>query len=342
MVSPTDQRIIATADDAIRTKHAAVHAGYYEDDYIDTFFQSCAPSHRQVQPIIKRGTHARVACMDRAISSFLANHQTASKVQIVVIGAGKDTSYFRFVDGSLMGMENNSTIKPCNWYDVDHSLVIEEKKRIIGDSETLASKCPLKPTSYGFSCTTDEQTYTLVGHDVREDPSALVKKLNLDKTIPTLFLTECVLMYVPEPDSTALLSALSVAAKNTSVVCYEPILGNDPFGKMMQQNLLKVGVATEDSCLVRTRTLQNQVEKLVEAGFTRASGCNMWSAYQTVVTAEQRQRANRSEFLDEMEEWVLIMQHYCFLVGTTGVTMDSESSVLSLIPKPPQGFSMNK
>lgn len=341
MASPTDQRIIATADDAIRTKHAAVHAGYYDDDYIDTFFHSCAPSQRQVQPIIKRGTHARVACMDRAICSFLTSHPTASKIQIVIVGAGKDTSYFRFRDGSLMGMEHQNT-KPCNWYDVDHSLVIAEKKRIIGDSETLSSQYPLKPTSHGFSCTSNEQTYTLVGHDIREDPSGLVKKLNLDTEIPTLFLTECVLMYVPEPDSKALLSALAAAAKNTSVVCYEPILGNDPFGKMMEQNLLRVGVATRDSCLVRTRTLQSQVEKLVDAGFRKASGCNMWSAYQSVVTAEQRQRANRSEFLDEMEEWVLIMQHYSLLVGTSDDSVDSESSLLSLIPKPPQGFSINK
>ncbi|KAL3943659.1 MAG: hypothetical protein SGBAC_002279 [Bacillariaceae sp.] len=341
MVSPTDQRIIATADDAIRTKHAAVHAGYYEDDYIDIFFQSCAPSRRQVQPIIKRGTHARVACMDRAVSSFLASHQMASKIQIVVVGAGKDTSYFRFRDGSLMGMDSNIPTKPCDWYDVDHSLVIEEKTRIIGDSESLNPKYPLQPTSHGFDCTTNDQKYTLVGHDMREDPSVLIKKLNLDATLPTLFLTECVLMYVPESDSKALLAALSAAAKTTSVVCYEPILGSDPFGKMMQQNLLHVGVATQDSCLVRTRTLQSQVEKLVEAGFTKASGCNMWSAYQSVVTAEQRQQANRCEFLDEMEEWVLIMQHYCLLVGTNDDT-DNESSLLSLIPKPPQGLSMNK
>ncbi|CAJ1969216.1 unnamed protein product [Cylindrotheca closterium] len=341
MLSPTDQRIIATADDAIRTKHAAVHAGYYADDYIDTFFQSCAPSQRQVQPIIKRGTHARVACVDRAISSFLAGHQTASKLQIVVVGAGKDTSYFRFRDGSLMGTESNNASRECDWYDVDHSLVIEEKARIIGDSETLAPQYPLKATSHGFTCTTNDQNYTLIGHDIREDPSVLIKKLNLDASVPTLFLTECVLMYVPDPDSKNLLSALSTAVKNASVVCYEPILGSDAFGKMMQQNLLQVGVATQDSCLVRTKTLQSQIEKLVEAGFAKASGCNMWSAYQSVVTAEQRQRANRCEFLDEMEEWVLIMQHYCFLVGTTD-DKDTESSLLSLIPKPPQGFSMNK
>lgn len=341
MASPTDRRIIATADDAIRTKHAAVHAGYYDDDYIDTFFQSCAPPQRQVQPIIKRGTHARVACMDRAISLFLASHQTASKLQIVVVGAGKDTSYFRFRDGSLMGMDSNNATMPCDWYDVDHSLVIEEKARIIGDSETLARQYPLMPTTHGFTSTTNDQKYTLVGHDIREDPSALGKKLDLDVNLPTLFLTECVLMYVPELDSKALLSSLSAAVENASVVCYEPILGSDAFGSMMQQNLLKVGVATEDSCLVRTKTLQSQVEKLVETGFTKASGCSMWSAYQSVVSAEQRQRANRSEFLDEMEEWVLIMQHYCFLVGTTDDT-DTESSLLNLIPKPPLGLSIDK
>jgi hypothetical protein len=63
----------------------------------------------------------------------------------------------------------------------------------------------------------------------------------------------------------------------------------------------------------------------------------MWSAYQTVLTQAQRQRANQCEFLDEIEEWILIMRHYCFVVATTG---DNEGdSLTSVSDNSPLGFA---
>jgi drug/metabolite transporter (DMT)-like permease len=43
----------------------------------------------------------------------------------------------------------------------------------------------------------------------------------------------------------------------------------------------------------------------------------LWWAYSTILTPEQRQRAQACEFLDELEEWKLIMQHYCIVVACT-------------------------
>jgi tRNA wybutosine-synthesizing protein 4 len=340
MGSNVDRTIMATAEDAIQTKHAAVNAGYYSDDFIQPFYQSSVRRRRQVQPIIKRGTHARVCCMDRAISAF-CNANTSTRRQIVVVGAGKDTSYFRYLAGSIMGMGEESALVPCNWYEVDHRNVIEEKTKIIEESPLLSSHCPLTATPYGsISVHRDKKhKYHLVEHDLREDHSRLLEKLGLDTTLPTLFLMECVLMYIPDAASKALLAALSKAAKHSWIVCYEPILGSDPFGRMMQQNLVQAGVATQDSCLLRVRTLQGQLEKMIEASFSRAVGCDMWSAYQTVLTQDQRQRANQCEFLDEIEEWILIMQHYCFFAATTGdnegdsLTSVSDNSPLGFAPK---------
>jgi tRNA wybutosine-synthesizing protein 4 len=340
MDSNVDRTIMATAEDAIQTKHAAVNAGYYSDDFIQPFYQSSVRRRRQVQPIIKRGTHARVCCMDRAISAFCTAN-TSTRRQIVVVGAGKDTSYFRYLAGSIMGMGEESAPVPCNWYEVDHTNVIQEKTKIIEESPLLSSHCPLTATPYGsISIHRDKKhKYHLVEHDLREDHSKLIEKLGLDTTLPTLFLMECVLMYIPDVASKALLTALSKAAKNSLIVCYEPILGSDPFGRMMQQNLVQAGVATQDSCLLRVRTLQGQLEKLIEASFSRAVGCDMWSAYQTVLTQDQRQRANQCEFLDEIEEWILIMQHYCFFAATTGdnegdsLTSVSDNSPLGFAPK---------
>jgi hypothetical protein len=57
-----------------------------------------------------------------------------------------------------------------------------------------------------------------------------------------------------------------------------------------------------------------------KAGFGIATGCDMYTAYETIIPATDRQVANRCEFLDELEEWMLIMRHYCFVVASTNST----------------------
>ena len=123
--SVANRSIMATANNAIVAKHAAVMAGYYDDPFLEPFCrqsdnvgtmgapgevrsgsQSSSldqhrqhqhhqyPGRRQVQPIIKRGTHARVCCMDRVLSRFLGAPNKTK--QVVILGAGKDTSFFRY------------------------------------------------------------------------------------------------------------------------------------------------------------------------------------------------------------------------------------------------------
>jgi len=388
----SDQSVKATGDNAHLAKLATTKAGYYVDPFLDAFCKSSdgdsekpvrkssltskaktdqARNSRRVtvQPIIKRGTHARVCVIDRAISTFLKmNHGSpaGAAYQVVVLGAGKDTSYFRYRNGNLMGMANEvetDETKPLHlrrrerpmktenqqkvhWYEVDHVSVIKEKATLIRKSSKLKEFCPmLLKTEHGYRCgesnsdelesllmssTSSSSTYHLVGHDLRESPTTLLEKLTLNPTLPTLFIMECVSMYLPITDSKSLLQTLSLSADEVYIVCYEPILESknsrgkgDPFGRVMERNLVKMGVATPDCCLLQTRTLKEQLEKLIECeGFVRAVGCDMWSAYETIVTDAQRKRANKSELMDEYEEWILIMQHYCFLVAQGGRSRD--------------------
>lgn len=341
-----DTNIMSTAEDAIQAKEATVNAGYYSDAFLEPFCNnSPVRRRRQIQPIIKRGTHARVCCMDRAISSFCNITATSNRRQIVVIGAGKDTSYFRYCTGSIMGMVVvDGTPPPCDWYEVDHSSVIQEKSRIINDSELLSSHCFLEKNQYGFFTSRQDQTirYNLLEHDLRDSPEDLIEKLQLDTDIPTLFLMECVLMYVPISSSNILMKSLSKSAKETWIICYEPILLASPFGRMMQQNLQKAGVATPDSCLLQVRTLQGQLQKLIDGGFCRAVGCDLWSAYQTILTQRQRQHANQCEFLDEIEEWMMIMKHYCFFAATTSKLENDEIGLTGVGGNSLLGFVSNQ
>lgn len=70
--------------------------------------------------------------------------------------------------------------------------------------------------------------------------AALEEKLlahNLDPKQPTLFLSECVLIYVNTSDSAALIRWSSNLFPESMFVIYEQINPNDAFGKMMVTNL---------------------------------------------------------------------------------------------------------
>lgn len=98
---------------------------------------------------------------------------------------------------------------------------------------------------------------------------------------------------------------------------YDPIAQYDAFGEVMEKHLVSAGMAGAHTSLLQTRTLEQQLKKLTDCGFEVAVGCDMWSAYETILTDEQRVRANQCELLDELEEWRLLMQHYCLAVGSS-------------------------
>jgi [phosphatase 2A protein]-leucine-carboxy methyltransferase len=366
-VTENDQPIMATAQDALSAKEAAVHAGYYDDPFVQALNidntrnrgsggTPSANRRRQVEPLIKRGTHARVCCMDRAIATFIDLHQerNSGTLQVVVLGAGKDTSFFRYITGRLS--PNSSTkdtptpLSPpqtnVRWYEVDHEAVLSEKVAAIANAPDIFDAnvtqnehgCWKLQSSTHDDSNNNDATSTdgassccyMISHDLRQDPQTLLDKLTnrnneMDPHTPTLFVMECVQMYLPEESSRSLLQALVQCCPDSCLCSYEPILQSDPFGQVMEKNLSEAQVARPDSCLVRIRTLDQHLQRLTSSSssgvhlslFAQATGCDMWSAYNSVMTAEQRRRANQCEFLDEVEEWMLIMRHYCLVVAST-------------------------
>lgn len=345
-----DFRIIGTAEDAILAKHATAQAKYYKDPFCHIFCEKALLRQqrpRYFQPLIKRGTHARVCCMDRALTAFLkaAVQRGNTAVEIIVLGAGKDTSYWRLVTNSLMGMEEyqkdprkRSALPKVHWKEVDHPSVVREKAEMIQKSNILSQCCPnLEPSSLGFS--SQEGNYHLIGADLRASSVDLLQKLSIRSSRPTLILVECVFMYLPYETTKDILQEFSKTCPRVWIACYEPILQNDAFGKVMEENLVvKAQVATMDCGLLQTRTLDAHLRLLSESGYTKVVGCDMDTAYQTIVNQDQRKAANKAEFLDELEEWSLIMRHYSFVVATTCSDDEDKSSLTQVGPGSPLGF----
>ena len=127
-------------------------------------------------------------------------------------------------------------------------------RRVKGDDDASSSSSP----SYSYSYSSD---YHLVGHDLRSSPDALFRKLahhgydEKSSSSSTLFVLECVLMYMPEtsardllrriaagPTSSTLTSSSS-SSSSVAVVIYDPIPGHDMFGQLMIENMKWTGIA---------------------------------------------------------------------------------------------------
>ena len=182
------------------------------------------------QPIICRGTYARVCVMDHAISSFLhllsdrkcCKGSSDVEAQIVLLGSGIDTTFLRSQCGLLNSTSSDKikTLHNVRWYEIDYPSVIERKRnlllecpllklQIVQTKDKVGASFLVKPISisvplHNNNNTINEQPgmpYHLVSHDLRNSPEELLKRMcnhhSFQLDIPTLFVLECVQMYLP-------------------------------------------------------------------------------------------------------------------------------------------------
>lgn len=356
----SDRAVISTADDAVLAKLSCVEKGYYQDAFVHAMAKGVKGvdtggrnGSSPMEPIIRKGTHARVCAVDKAISAFLSlrlegdsSSNIKGRRQVVIFGAGRDTTYLRYRFGYLEGFEE----KQVDWFEVDHTFIIEQKAHIWlphcapegvnYNSEMNAATGVSYRASFSRQGGSDanDSNYHLIGHDLRSPPSSLFEKLSdpfhcYDRSIPTLFVMECVIMYLPDEASRNLLRYVANNGEETDqskevnsfavIAMYDPIPSNDRFGQVMLQNLQKRGITGQKHqdgeqllSLERTLTLSDHLLKLTKSGFDIAVGCNMMDAYDHgIISIDDRRRAARCEMLDELEEFAILMKHYCLCVG---------------------------
>ena len=81
-----------TSSDALQTKVYAEHLGYFKDEFVSLFHPK--RQARKMFPIINRGTWARVYAIRQVVLRFLKAYQGKSKVNVLSLGAGYDSTYF--------------------------------------------------------------------------------------------------------------------------------------------------------------------------------------------------------------------------------------------------------
>jgi tRNA wybutosine-synthesizing protein 4 len=163
-----------------------------------------------------------------------------------------------------------------------------------------------------------------------------------DFSVPTLLISECVVVYMDKPSVTALCKGLAdrfrqEAAAQALWVSYDMVNPHDAFGKVMRRNLGDGGINVPG--FTDFPTLQAQGERFTHYGWEGASSITMATVFRDIISPRDRQRIGRLEIFDELEEWDMIMSHYCLTLVSLGVGVSSPLAQVKLNPslRPDEG-----
>lgn len=288
----------------------------------------------------------RTTAIDNLVSLFLSQSPSIQK-QIISLGAGSDTRFFRLT---------SSSSTPLIYHELDFAPNTAAKIATIVDSPALTQG--IQPPITIVDRARDalhSPNYHIHPIDLRTlDPSLPSSSPilpHINTNLPTLLISECCLCYLP-PDAadsviTFFTKHLFPPSTPLGMLLYEPIKPSDAFGRVMVSNLAARGI--ELHTLARYDSLDAQRERLrkyglggvgdggeggreggEERGGVRAKDID--ECWEKGVPAEEKRRVASLEMVDEVEEWKLLAQHYCVAWGwrerevevAIGVRMEGE------------------
>ena len=293
--------ILSTADEALNAKLSTIRKGYYKDPFL-SHFASRSSSNKEnrnysYSPIIRRGTYGRVCVMDTVISYAIdrvVKKSSQPELQVIVLGAGKDSAYFRLRAGLLTDSRGgNSHVKndcmpiSLSWYEVDQPEIIDLKKSRLSH---LPDFCMKENNNF---------KHYLIPFDLQGNIHELLSSIEseecyrFDKSKPTLVLMECVRMYLRFSSSCEILAAISKFVKDSMIAIYDPMLLEDAFGRIMRRNFIAMRFDVgEDSDLICQNTLKKSQATLEKFGFDMLLACDMLDAYQNIISSKEQNQVS--------------------------------------------------
>lgn len=303
LVKMTDEPVMATNDDASECKRGAVQLGYWHDNYISLFVKQI----QRKAPEIHRGYYARVKGVETFIQKFIQKY--GETTQIINLGSGFDTLYWKLKD------EN---IRVANFIEIDFPSVTARKCYIIKRNKHLLEKIYEQDGEVKLSATDIHAgTYHCIGADLRNitELENKFQQAEINFSSPTLFIAECVLVYIENDSVNKLLSWIASKFNRALFINYEMCNINDTFGDVMLGNLKARGctLAGITSC----KSLETQQNRFLNNNWEGAKAWDMVEVYYSLSDSE-RQRIEKIEFLDEQELLIQLFQHYCICIGWLG------------------------
>lgn len=278
----------------------------------------------------------RTSAIDRLVRQFLSVPCKGVK-QIISLGAGSDTRYFRLLDDAS---ESNVI-----YHEIDFPVNCAQKIARIKQNPHLLRRIQSIDGSGADTMFSNDDTalysLTLNVHpiDLRKlsksaksatDGYPIIRNLNTASS--TLLISECCLCYLSPNDTDEILKNFTTniisSESPLALVLYEPIRPNDSFGRMMISNLASRGIVLQT--LHRFSTLSRQRQRLKDCGFTAVQkAADIDFIWENWISEDEKERVAGLEMMDELEEWHLLAQHYCVVWGWREDVSNSNNAVFS-------------
>ena len=356
--SRRDQTVQDTDTDAAVSRLSAVSLGYLDDPFAQFFVNGQATRrlpiinrglYLRIQPLSIdllichfKGTYTRTKALDILINAFLSSPELK---QIISLGAGTDTRYFR-----LRAQNRNRNVI---YHEFDFPAVCAAKCHIVESNKALSrdemisrarnvehtdregdinmGSPPQVDGEPGWELLRSvdddggsgmESGYICHPLDLRQLPT--LEQINsfrgLRADLPTLIISECCLCYLEVDIARDVLKWFRDRIPSIGVVLYEPIGVDDAFGQMMVANLAARGIVMPT--VQRYKSLNDQLERLKELGFGGEGGgtnaVTIEEIWEKWIMAEEKRRVDNLEGLDEVEEWQMLARHYALAWGWRG------------------------
>ncbi|KAM4609435.1 tRNA wybutosine-synthesizing protein 4 [Polymixia lowei] len=306
MYNPGGDKVQGTNDSSVVSKVSAAAQGYFQDAFLQHFV--CKVARRA--PLINRGYYVRWRAVDHCVRRFLQVTANCPRRQILSLGAGFDSLYFRLhAEGAL-----DRTVV----FEVDFPDVARRKAALISGNITLREKLDSHPPSLTGPVYVSCGQYALLGLDVREESQVeeALGRAGLDWTAPTLLLSEVVLTYMETQWSDSVIGWAAKLLPQSLFVMYEQIRPLDPFGRVMQDHFLKLNSTLH--ALQRYPDSAAQRHRFLDKGWEQCVCLDMNDFYSGLIPEEERRRVESLEPFDEYEEWHQKCSHYIILTASQG------------------------
>nr|XP_021156197.1 tRNA wybutosine-synthesizing protein 4 isoform X3 [Columba livia] len=303
--------------------------------------QTIAWSCRSTNYVVEYFSHPDAQGAARVVYNFVL----VLPLQIVSLGAGFDSLFFRLKD---MGLLHGAAV-----YEVDFPSVARQKAALIETTRELSALVGEAGGEELGVVALSGEDYKLLGVDLSElsELERALEGAGLDSGAPTLFIAEVVLTYMensrtaghpwksqsapgstigaawrPEgeveaaanpPRSDALIQWAAGRFPRACFVLYEQVCPRDPFGRVMQQHFSQRGSALR--ALARYPDCGAQRRRFLEQGWTECSVMDMNEFFTRCTPQEEQQRVQALEPFDEYEEWHLKCSHYFVLAASKGM-----------------------
>ncbi|RLN37095.1 hypothetical protein BBJ28_00007939 [Nothophytophthora sp. Chile5] len=338
----SDHNVTETAFDAVKCKlsTAAIICVTWRS------LAAWSSSWRNVRVLLK-GILVRASLRALLTICCLADAKTAtSRVNIVSLGAGFDTLFFR-----LLQQQQTGNIV---YTEVDCAAIVDAKASLLSAPETRQRLFPSHPddvsvaassTEVAWQCRVSSATYSLLECDLGDVRrlDELLTAAGVDKTLPTLILAECVVSYLAPEKGTELLQWLAEAFPCGSIALYDPIglqanssgeeedvatAGKkeaDAFGATLQRYFAVKG------CTLRGargfRTAADHARRLLALGrWRRCRILDMNGVFAACTSIDERKRLATLEPFDEFADWALCNAHYALYLADNGSDSDVGSA----------------